>query len=144
MIKRKPDFIVGDGYLARWWILPRNRYLNIYLHRFTGDDDDRALHDHPWASMSILLKGVLREHNFKGHRCIPRLVPIIRSAKFAHRLELIKGPAWTIFITGPVTRHWGFHCPNGWVHWKKFVSNTDRGQIGVGCGEQDANDNNKD
>jgi hypothetical protein len=137
MIKRKPDFIVGDGYLSRWWVLPRNRYFNVYLHKFTGNDEDRALHDHPWWSLSILLKGELKEHSFNGVRLIARFLPLIRSAKFAHRLELIKGPAWTLFVTGPVVRDWGFHCQKGWVFWKDFVDQNDKGKVGVGCGEQE-------
>lgn len=61
-IERPPDFEVGDGYLGRWFIIPRNRWFNVYLHRFTGSDDDRALHDHPWWSLSIMLAGALDEH----------------------------------------------------------------------------------
>jgi hypothetical protein len=33
----------------------------------------------------------------------------------AHRIELPVGsPTWTLFLTGPVVRKWGFHCINGW------------------------------
>lgn len=49
-------------YLKRWHLLPRNRWFNIYLHHFVHGDDDRALHDHPWASASLLLEGRYREH----------------------------------------------------------------------------------
>ena len=42
--------VIGKNYLSRWHIIPRNRYFNIYLHKFVGSDDDRALHDHPWRS----------------------------------------------------------------------------------------------
>lgn len=57
---RAPDFVIGrtgDPYMERWWLIPRNRFFNIYLHRFWRSDDDRALHDHPWVNLSILLKG---------------------------------------------------------------------------------------
>lgn len=60
---RKPDFVIGDlsnPYLLRWWVIPRNRFFNVYLHKFLRDDDDRALHDHPWWSMSIILSSTLR------------------------------------------------------------------------------------
>lgn len=41
---------------------------------------------------------------------------------------------WTLFITGPRCRHWGFHCPErGWVHWKLFTAADDPGDIGKGC-----------
>ena len=37
---RKPDFVIGghdDPYMLRWWIIPRNRFFNIYLHKFLHD-----------------------------------------------------------------------------------------------------------
>ena len=64
---RKPDFIVGDPanpYLRRWWLLPRNPVFGIYLHQFMRSDDDRALHDHPWPSLSLTLRGRMMEHTF--------------------------------------------------------------------------------
>src|SRR5690606_8416676 len=81
VLARQPDFIVGadnpEGpYLERWYLLPRNRVLNVYLHRFLRDDDDRALHDHPWAWLSLLLQGSYVEHTIDAggiHRRAPRL-----------------------------------------------------------------------
>lgn len=116
--KRPPDAVIGDNYLSRWYVIPRNRFFNIYMHKFTGSDDDRALHDHPWYSLSFLLKGELKEHMFHKVRFVPWLFPILRSAKMAHRLELIKGPAVTLFITGPKIRAWGFHFPSNWMPYK--------------------------
>lgn len=149
---REPDFIIGgkeDPYLLRWWIIPRNRFFNIYLHKFLRDDDDRALHDHPWVSLSIILRGGYIEHLPNGvikRRQAGQLV--FRRAKQAHRIELyregvnscwIRGnykdtrPAWTIFITGPRIRQWGFHCPQGWRHWKDFTAPGDSSRVGRGC-----------
>jgi hypothetical protein len=117
---RKPDAIIRKNYLARWHLIKRNKYLNIYLHKFTGSDDV-ILHDHPWWSVSFSLKGELNEHTFNKTRIIPRFLPILRSAKTAHRLELIQGPAWTLFITGPKIRKWGFYHPTiGWMPWDKY------------------------
>ena len=56
----------GSEYLVRRYLLPRNKFLNIYLHKFLGSDDDRALHDHPWYSISCVLKGRLIEHRPDG------------------------------------------------------------------------------
>jgi hypothetical protein len=145
--RRPPDFIVGgkeDPYLLRWWVIPRNRFFNIYLHRFLRSDDDRALHDHPWLfNCSILLKGEYLEHTPKG---VARRVAgdwKFRWGRATHRVELLdwypgskrKAPCWTLFITGPIVREWGFHCPKGWVHWKDFTDSRDKGAIGRGCGE---------
>jgi hypothetical protein len=129
---RKPDLIINGGYLSRWFVIPRNLYFNIYWHKFSHSDDDRALHDHPWYSVSFLIKGEMIEHNLKGRRHIPWLLPVVRSAKFAHRLELTKGPAWTLFITGPKLRSWGFLCPNGWRPWREFT-NEQGNDTGPGC-----------
>lgn len=44
----------------RMHILPRNRFFNVYLHWFGpsfADGLDYGLHDHPWPSLSILLRG---------------------------------------------------------------------------------------
>jgi hypothetical protein len=41
-------------------------------------------------------------------------------------------PAWTLFITGPRWREWGFHCPQGWIHHDHFSDPADPGNIGKG------------
>lgn len=173
---RDPDVTLinpsGTVYLRRWWVIPRNPYLNIYLHQFLADDEDRALHDHPWPSMSIILKGGYIEHMFVpgyGHETmqVARKVGrfIFRKATHAHRVELNKTvvctssnpdvdcgddrckwhhlkiaiPAWTLFITGPWQRTWGFICPQGWRHWRVFLNvphgNAKGDERGPGCGE---------
>lgn len=136
MLSRKPDIVIGDQYLERWYIVPRNRWFNIYLHKFVGSDDDRALHDHPWWSLSVLLAGEIKEHQFNKIRMIPRWWPVVRSARFAHRLEVVHGPVWTVFITGPRRRDWGFHCRKGWRHWREFTDHTGN-RVGAGCGEHE-------
>lgn len=137
---RPPDFIIGgaDPYMLRWWVIPRNRWFNIYLHRFLRSDDDRALHDHPWPNMSYLLDGSYTEHTIAAggvnYSRIANTGSIkLRGPRFAHRVELHDGPCWSLFITGPVVREWGFHCPAGWRHWKLFTSDRDKGAIGRGC-----------
>lgn len=135
-LPRKPDFIIGPHdapYLRRWWVIPRNRFFNVYLHNILQNDDDRALHDHPWVNCSILLKGRYREITPKGAFIRRRFWPYFRRAVASHRLEIIDGGVWSLFITGPVIREWGFHCPNGWRPWREFVDARDKGQVGRGC-----------
>lgn len=139
-----PDFVIGgknDPYLRRWWIVPRNKWFNVYVHQILRDDDDRALHDHPWDNCSVILRGRYCEVvNGPG---IPwlKLPPLMRfernagsivtrKAEQPHRLELINGePCWTLFISGPRRREWGFHTADGWVHWKDFTDPNDRGMV---------------
>ena len=141
-MRRGPDVVIGGHerpYLLRWFVIPRNRFFNIYLHRFLRSDDDRALHDHPWCNCSILLRGQYVEHTIAAggieHRRVltAGAVRLRLTGRLAHRIELTDGECWTIFITGPRYRQWGFHCPKGWVHWKKFTDPDDAGAIGPGC-----------
>lgn len=141
--RRPPDFVVGgqaDPYLRRWWLVPRNPVFNVYLHQFLRDDDEHALHDHPWCWCSIVLRGGYLEHTIaaggirrvRGFACGSVRV---HGPCFAHRLALEAGrPCWTLFITGPRIREWGFHCPDhGWVRWQDFTAPDDPGAIGPGC-----------
>jgi hypothetical protein len=71
---REPDFIIGEKdnpYIRRWWIIPRNSIKNAYLHNLLRDDDDRALHDHPWRWCSIHLRGAYYEISFADPADIP-------------------------------------------------------------------------
>lgn len=169
--RHEPDFVVGadnpDGaYLRRWWLIPRNRFFNVYLHQFLRDDDDRALHDHPWPWCSILLDGGYVEHTIAAGGVHKRQERYAGSIKVsgpwrAHRVELMpawwlnpdldaafdqyeaspeeKAPCWTLFITGPRLRRWGFHCAEqGWVDYEKFTAPGRPGEVGPGCA---ANDN---
>ncbi|MDF3821966.1 hypothetical protein P3G55_18825 [Leptospira sp. 96542] len=135
---REPDFIIGgrdNPYLLRWWVIPRNPIFNVYLHCFKRSDDDRALHDHPWLfNASWLLSGGYLEHLFSGVFLRREGAFKFRWGGAPHRVELMSGqPVWTLFITGPRVRRWGFYCPQGWVHWKRFTAASDSGAIGRGC-----------
>ncbi len=164
--QRPPNFVVGaddpeGAYLRRWYLLPRNPVCNVYLHHFLRDDDDRALHDHPWAWASLLLRGSYTEHTIDAggiHRKHTRHVGSLKLSmpSRAHRIELLpmwwleetfdegcelyardpdaKAPCWTLFITGPRIREWGFHCPEqGWIHFQRFTKPGAYGERGAGC-----------
>ncbi len=139
VVQRDPDFIIGEKenpYLLRWWIVPRNEHQNVYLHWILRDDDDRALHDHPWANTSFLISGRYREITPEGEFIREPGSLITRKATDFHRLELIDGEAAvSLFFTGPKEREWGFACPNGWVHWRDFTGGANGELVGRGCGE---------
>ena len=158
---RAPDRIIGGNdnpYMLRWFVIPRNKWFNIYLHHFLRSDDDRALHNHPWLfNASILLEGEYREHKptitYKGGLMMDQISNLkagairFRFGQAFHRIELLvdeelrdeKGrfvwrekPVWTLFITGPEVREWSFACPQGLVHHKLFTS-ADGNEVGKGC-----------
>lgn len=132
----KPHVIIGpleDPYLLRWHLIPQNKWFNIYLHKFCKDDYDEALHDHPWISFSVLLKGEYLEYAENRVRVFYAPSFIYRSLQYKHRIELPNGPAWTLFFTGPSVREWGFWCPSGFIKWKKFFENREQNGQGHGC-----------
>ena len=141
--RRPPDVLIGgteEPYLRRWWVIPRNPVFNVYLHHFMRSDDDRALHSHPWASLSILLSGSYTEHTILAGGTNVRTVRRAGDLKARwpssfHRIELHSGSCWTLFLTGPRVKDWYFACRDKLVHWRDFTSPDDKGKIGRGCGE---------
>lgn len=155
LARRPPDLEIGGAtnpYLRRWFVIPRNRLANIYLHQFLRDDDDRALHDHPWPNLSIVLRGMYQEVAFarrprQGEPLPPTVIRqrragqwVGRHARTAHRVVLPRDaagrpqPCWSLFLTGPNWRSWGFWCPAGrWVHWRKFTAGPRGELVGRGC-----------
>lgn len=66
-----PHMVIGgtnDPYLLRWYLIPRNPIVNVYLHKFLRSDDDRALHDHPWWFVSLILRGQYDEVTNAGRQ----------------------------------------------------------------------------
>jgi hypothetical protein len=157
MHSRSPDVVIGgseDPYLLRWWVWPRNKFCNLYLHHMLRSDDDRALHDHPWVNVSYIVDGEYNEVTFDGEVSPPWFfndLPVqkrtlrkqgtfkFRLPTAAHRLELIDdNSCTTLFLTGPNVRTWGFQCTKGWVPWQIFTKKDDKGAfISRGCGEID-------
>lgn len=146
---RRADVVIGAAdspYLLRWFVIPPNRWCNVYLHQFRRSDDDRALHDHPWLfNASWLLLGSYVEHTPRGARLRQEGAFKLRVGRALHRVALFpcagappgtgrgaERPVWTLFITGPKVREWGFACPNGWRHWRDYTA--DGGAtVGRGC-----------
>lgn len=131
----EPHQIIGGTerpYMLRWYILPRNPVINVYLHKFMRSDDDRALHDHPWWFVSLMLKGEYEEITADGntvaerHKLRKAGSLAFRPAEWRHRVQLLvdmeayrphdtplpEKPCWTIIVTGRRSRSWGFWCPN--------------------------------
>ena len=157
--KRKPDFVIapnGTPAMNRWHLIPRNRFLSIYLHNLV-QDDPQDLHDHRSWNISIVLRGgywetmpmyrpLMPEYaldvfqtNLKRKWRGPGSV-IVRRATDAHRLELERyygavagskpASSWSIFITGPTWRTWGFWLKSGWVPYNEYVTVKDGVSVG--------------
>lgn len=127
---------VGVPYLERWYVFPKNRWFKVYVHRFLRSDEDRALHDHPWDFVSVILRGRYIEHREQGSTLRLPFSVAYRPAETRHRVQLyrnlvtgIEDPCLTLIVTGPKVREWGFWCAERFVHWRQWGPR--------GCGEVD-------
>ena len=58
LLQRRPHQVVGPThapYLMRWFVLPHNRFVNVYVYTFTASDDPEVAHDHPWWFLSLMI-----------------------------------------------------------------------------------------
>ena len=140
---------VADGQRSRaqravLWVT--KHICNLYVHRFVGDDPQEILHDHPSWAVSLIVRNSYLEHTVAEggvhHRREYRAGTVrFMSTRHVHRIELLRDASgqpiecWTLFLFGPALREWGFHCPKGWVHWKRFVAPGTDNQVQQGCGE---------
>lgn len=117
----------GDSpYLSRWYLAgdPDDgkrgrapRRASLFMHCIHRSDDDRALHNHPWAwSVALVLSGGYSEERRvtrSGHHAVvrrrvgPGTVNVIRGDDF-HRVDLLSGTSWSLFLAGPKVTAWGF------------------------------------
>jgi hypothetical protein len=141
----------GVPYLIRRTLVSFGTWFSIKYHQILVSDE-ACMHDHPWAFLTIILKGGYYEwtpksqidsgeyidsqfsitgeyENCNWHK--PGSI-MYRPAKWQHRLELQKDsnkglqiiPAHTLVFTFKVNRDWGFITKHGWIFWKNY--NKDR------------------
>ena len=110
----------GDEYLDRIRLVV-TPWFQIMLHRIYRPDRQRDLHDHPWWFLSILLWGAYKEVTQDGvRRC--RWWNFKRTTDRHSITEVSRRPVWTLVITGPKRRTWGFWVDGGtrFVQWKEY------------------------
>lgn len=83
---------------------------SLRLHHWIGNDDPRAMHDHPWWFITLCLWGGYTDESEQGNDVL-RIGNIrYRPAEWKHRVILgSQKQAWTLLLTGPKVRHWGFY-----------------------------------
>lgn len=119
---------LGD-YMRRWIL--RTPCGTLRLHHILRSDDDHHLHDHPFDFTSLLLSGGYTEITPNGQlglphsstvltKIWPRFSIVRKQAEDAHRLILDR-PVWTLVVSGPKRRSWGFHTEQGWVNHREYL-----------------------
>lgn len=106
--------------LVRYFLL-HTAPVSIFLHHLLQSDDERALHDHPWTFVSVLLTGGYWEHTVTERLWRRRWSVLFRPAEWQHRLELEK-PVWTLVVKFRSRREWGFIMQDGWHQWSEYLT----------------------
>lgn len=101
-------------YVIRWRF--ETPWFSIRLHHWLAADDDRAFHDHPWSFTTFVLKGGYTDMTPAGSEYLRAPVVRHREAEHRHTVFPDMGGAWTIVVTGPKVRTWGF-----WAGGTKFI-----------------------
>lgn len=159
--KRNPETgAIENPTYWRWFVWPRNRFVNCYLHNFLRDDE-QDLHDHRMINISVVLSRIgYREELYlrKPVEGLPLpgtymkrvefMRPRIRLPSTPHRVVLWKADGkpvaiWSLFIGFPHWQNWAFWCPGNYaakrVPWEIYVlgddpTSSDYGTKGRGCG----------
>lgn len=135
-------------YLRRWYLMRFPKLFSLRLHHILLPDTDRHPHDHPWPFVSIILRGGYDEVWSEGAdefrrtykhlwswstakvRKTVRRISHHNSTDLHQIVRFHRGSTWSLFITGPEKRVWGFQTEDGWMDWKRYekeVLGIDRG-----------------
>jgi hypothetical protein len=107
--------------LVRYFLL-HTKPISIFVHHLMQSDEERALHDHPWSFLTILLSGGYWEHTTTERIWRRRFSILWRPAEWQHRLELDR-PVWTLVVKFRSRREWGFILPGvGWQRWSHYLT----------------------
>lgn len=86
----------------------------LFIHRIHHDEEKDVFHNHPWNGISLIF-GSYTEERFKKQRGTINIYKLVKKtcrffniikAEEHHRVELPKGPVWTIFLHGRRKNHW--------------------------------------
>lgn len=120
----------GDPYLDRLRIV-QTPLFGIYLHHIHRPDREPDPHDHPWWFASLVLCGGYEETVWPD-KTITRGVLARRRGRFslrslsrdaAHVITMVKGPLWTLVLTGPKRGDWGFWDYKAqFVPWREYIA----------------------
>ena len=118
------------GYLHRWKLFGAGRFM-ARVHRILDIDRTPFLHNHPFAYLSVVLRGGYDERVMMSDgslRVVSRKAGsiVFRSANDFHRIDKIHGCCVTLFLTWSVKsdgqgwclkRHRDVEAPDGYVNY---------------------------
>lgn len=118
-IKFGEELKCSVGVYVRRWIC-ETPFGSLRLHHWLHSDDDRAFHDHPWWFVTLVLQGGYTDCSPKGEERMASPKIAFRPAEHSHTVKVDKGGCWTLLITGPQVRRWGFWVGRKWKKSNKY------------------------
>lgn len=89
------------------WILNLGLF-SVRVHHFIRSDDKRHMHDHGWSFLTMVVKGSYTDVSPGGRDLLTRWSVRYRRADHKHYVDVPEGGCWTVLVTGPMVRKWGF------------------------------------
>lgn len=130
-------------YLHRW--VAQFGKFSVRVHHWMGSDDPRHFHDHQWWFLTLVLKGGYTDISSpnpeagvtsiaweqsdepgavqlatKHHEKLSPGSVRFRPALHTHTVQVDPGGCWTLMITGPPRRDWGFWVNGIWKRQRKY------------------------
>jgi hypothetical protein len=105
-------------YVIRWRL--ETPWGSARLHHWLAPDDDRARHDHPWGFRTFVLWGGYTDSSPDGDEHLKAPATRYRPATHQHTVFPDPGGCWTIIVTGPKVRNWGFWVKGKFVKMNKY------------------------
>lgn len=119
-------------YLTRWVLQTPLGSLRLHHWHAGRGDDPRAMHDHSWWFWTLVLWGEYTDMSpgFDPEDITPPDYREalqagslrFRSALWKHTVEAGPKGAWTLLLTGPHCRLWGFYENGSWVRAVKYFA----------------------
>ena len=123
----------NEIYLMRFWInepkpgtkgshSSRN---SLLLHHFLKPDDDKHLHNHPWAGRSTILSGGYVEDSLDGLKTLKPFDSNMITADTYHCVKSIQPNTWSLVHTGDKEGEWGFLVDGEHIHYLDYLNDID-------------------
>lgn len=120
----EPLLCATGPYLYRWYV--ETPWGSLRLHHWLHGDDHRGWHSHPWAFWTRLLRGEYTDLSPEGEVTLRAGDRAYRPAHYAHTVRLDNGPCWSLVVTGPLVRRWGFFDGKRWWRSNKWLAEREK------------------
>lgn len=97
-----------DERFTRWEVF-HCRWFSLLLHQLVAVRPHPECHDHPWWFFALVLRGGYNEYTAATGWVWRKPGSLLyRPAQWAHNVTTTKRGMWSLVLTGPRSRQWGF------------------------------------